>query len=160
MSLVSPDEFLISDGAESVGLFAKIDHTTGKHALLFGNDEGTFDIDPSDWSCWKITSLNYPHILIPGLAIEVDLTSAFDSETQPVAYGTIVRRAQRLTLHTKSVGPSHLERTFKVDLLADLPSSAAGASIGFSKWALVRTVADEKQVYQRFDIERATAYVR
>lgn len=160
MTLASAHDFMLTDGHDVEGLFATFDPTDGKRGLLIGNADGTFDLDPADWSCWRIDRASHPLILVEPLQVEVDLASAFDSETNHVAYGTIVRRAERFTLHTKSFDQHNMAKTLRIDLLTNLPKAPIHASVGFAKWELIRGAGSERQVFQEFDVGRATDFVR
>jgi hypothetical protein len=161
MQTTTLNGFAFSELPEAPGLYRMIDPVTSLERLVAVGRDGAHVIDVDDeFLGYKPSALNNPAIFVGGLTIEIDVASAFSADHQYVAYGSITRRAERASLHVRSIDSRNMPFTYKLDLATGLPAAPSGSTVAFSRWTLGWGTGDDRKVLRAFDIPLAQGHVR
>lgn len=158
--MLRPDEIAIGSFPQAEGLTLMLPREESDEPILISSvtEEKTaiylgrhkyFACPCGDSTSWK-------GILVPGISIELDLTSTFDPGREWGPLGSLIREAETLDIVAEAVDNHSIKRRQHVGLLDGLPQSHPGYSAGFNRWQIVLGSGDAKRVLLSIDASLST----
>lgn len=91
-------------------------------------------------------------LYIPKVQFEIDLTSAFDTQSKSTPRGSLIRDADKLYIAGSIPERGYTARTHLFRLVEGLEVSAVHEKVGFSKWRVKVGDDDKRTVFMEFDL--------
>lgn len=114
------------------------------------------DGDHRFWALPCANNTAWKGVIIPGVAIELDETSLFDTDQDHPPRGAMVRRKTELALIAKADNATY-PGSIHLPIMVDLPLCRENMAVGFTRWHIVLWRGDEKQVLFKVDTAKAAA---
>lgn len=112
---------------------------------VFGNGEAMIAVFVGDQHRFEIMSAvdndRWKGVLFQDLVIEIDLSSAFSTESEPLTKGALLRTSTELKLHG-SIAEDGYRRVGTIVIANGLPPGPERYEIGFRRWSLVKRDGD------------------
>jgi hypothetical protein len=145
------DSFIISNAQDLDGLGYARSIVDGSLSLVIGTSAGRHVIQIEKWRAWDIKEMATPELIIPECRVEVDLSSAFDAESNYSALGTVIVSDGAASLYVNQFQATY-NRPARIDL--GISITAAHKSVGFSRWTIVCGSGQEVRVLHTVDVGR------
>lgn len=153
--LLRPDEIAVGSFPEAEGLTLMLPREHSDELILISSAAGekmaVYLGQHKYFACPCGDSRNWKGILVPGVAIELDLDSAFDPGRDWGPLGSVVREGAALDVVVEAVDSHNIKQRQHVGLLRDLPPSREGYSAGFKRWQIVLGSGSQKRVLVSID---------
>ncbi|WP_421992341.1 hypothetical protein [Roseococcus sp.] len=92
-------------------------------------------------------------LIIPHVRIEVDISSAFSTESRHAPAGSVIRRSTYLAIAVSIGSPGGFSQLQRVPLVSELAPCEEGYSSGFLKWQIVLGDGERKRILRAVQIE-------
>ncbi|SNT10040.1 MULTISPECIES: hypothetical protein [unclassified Azospirillum] len=92
-------------------------------------------------------------LIIPGVRIEVDVTSTFNADSGRAPLGAVIRRVDYLAVAVLLKQSGVFGRQINVPVASGLQPCAQGCAVGFRKWQIVLGEGQAKRVLRKIDID-------
>jgi hypothetical protein len=153
--MLSPLEFGVGTLADAHPLSLILPRTQYEQPILIGSVDGkptaVFIGDQHEYGSFPCeNNTSWKGLLITGIAVEVDESTAFNPEVHSAPRGALVR--QDSTLAIASTGERFMGQMLSVILVEDLIPTSRGTTAGFLRWQIVIGQGNEKRVLKVIDL--------
>lgn len=161
MTYFMPDEIWVGGTASVSELALVLPIRKHDETLLISSEEdvrwATF-LDPGrqQYHSFQISGdgAGRKGLIVPGIKIEVDQTSIFDTNLE-FKLGSIIRENDRISIVAQTYGAYGLTDERNVQLVDGLLDCDAGQSAGFKKWRVILGEGERKRVLWEIDLEHS-----